>query len=243
MPDSSDPQGIPERLGPYRIDGLWHADEVGIVLDGRGPQGRAEIVLLAAAPATDAAARARFAAAVTQLRRDGVALHAGQDQSVPWVAIPEGSGPTGAQPLLAPVWPEVVEDDVRGPTYVPHWRGMPSSYPLRPLPLGRAKVPWWWWLVGFLLALLIAVLLALLLRSCMPPSSDSSPTGTGSGSGSASQSESPSESGSGSPSGSGSESPSGSGEPTTPDPSATGPGDPQETGGTGTFPGNPTESW
>lgn len=255
----TDPKGIPERLGPYRVDGLWHADDVGIVLDGHGPQGRAEIVLLGAAPATDPTARARFTAAAAELQRaepdsgSPTVLHSNTQGAVPWVAISPGSGPQGAQPLLAPVWPDVIDDDVRGPVYVPHWRGMPSAYPSRPLPLGRTPVPWWWWLVGFLVALILAVILGLLLRSCLPPPQETSPTGTGTGT----QSGSPtSGTGSSSPtsgtesptqseSGSGSESPTspsddGSTE-ASPTDTQTAPGDDQT--GEGTLPPNPRRSW
>lgn len=173
---STDPSGVPERLGPYRVDGLWHSDDVGVVLDARGPQGRVELVLLAAAPLRDATARARFQTAASTLQRQGRLIHNGSSEEVPWVAIQAGSGPTGAQPLLAPIWPDVIDDDLKGPTYVPHWRGMPSAYPARPLPLPGNRLPWWWWLVGFLIALLIFFLLASCLTQEQP--GDGGGTGT-----------------------------------------------------------------
>lgn len=187
---TTEPTDVPSRLGPYRVDGLWHADDVGVVLDGQGPQGRVELVILAAGPNGDATARARFTTAAEGLQRDGRLVAAGSSGDVPWVALDAGTGPKGAQPLLAPIWPDVVEDEVVGPTYVPHWRGMPSSYPRRPMPLpAHQRLPWWWWLVGLLIALGVFLLLA----ACVAHRQQSAPSDGGS---SSSSSSSPSSSGS-----------------------------------------------
>ncbi|PIE27149.1 MAG: hypothetical protein CSA58_05745 [Micrococcales bacterium] len=206
------PVDVPRMVADYQVRGLWHADDVGVILDAvDGFDRRVELVLLSGAPNNDPFARQTFLAAAAEAD----VLASGDHDGVAWAALPAGAGPRGAQPMLAAVWPDPSDEERKGPHLVPHWKGQPAAYPARPALLfgSTTAVPWWWWLV----ALLLAVTVFLLLASCLPDR-DSQPTPTPSeSSGSPTESSPPP-----TPSGSTPSQPTPSGSPT---PGQTGPGD------------------
>lgn len=227
---SGGPTGVPVQtatphaLGPYAVTGRWHHDSTGQVLSGRDPSGReVELVLLAPGPASDPAARDRFAAAAETLAREqpGRLVEASGSGPLSWVALASGSGPALARPLLESATPPGADGtSVAGPDFSPHWSGAGSAYPvLAPPPVLTVPTPerapsWrrWWWIA---LVVALVLLLLLLLSACWPRGGEGpepGPSGTQSPAPSGTQSPTPSESGSPTPSPSGT-GPSGSGSP------------------------------
>jgi len=218
------PTGTPHVLGPYTVTGRWHHDATGQVLSGRDGSGReVELVLLAPGPASDPAARDRFAAAAEALGHEhpGRLVELSRPGPLAWVALASGSGPALARPLLESATPPGSDGtSVSGPDFSPHWSGSASAYPVLappsvvPVPTPERPTWWrrWWWLV---LVVALVLVLLLLLSACWPrgggeePGPTPSPSGTQSPTPSPSGSPTPSPSGTG-PSGSGSPSPSNS---------------------------------
>ena len=130
MPDA------PPSLGPFRLTGTRHQSPAGEVLSAVDPDGRpATVVLLAAGPATDAAARDRFAAAVAGAARDGGVLLDASAAARPWAAF--AGDPSRASSVLGAVLPSgAVGAAARGPGFEPYWRDRAGTWqPTPPAPL------------------------------------------------------------------------------------------------------------
>ena len=177
----------PLQLGPFVLRGRWSHDETGTVYQALAPDGLpVGLLALGPGPSRDAAARDRFAAAVSTGATSGPGrvLAADTGGPWPWVALPAGHG----QPpdhdtvsrLLGAVTPSVHLGAVpRGPSFSPHWVGQPrmapasasaAAAPIPPVapPPGRRAL---WTLLAVAGGLLVVLLVALaaLTRSDDPP--------------------------------------------------------------------------
>ena len=135
MPDA------PSSLGPFRLTRRRQQTAAGEVYDALGPDGRtATVVLLAPGPATDAAARDRFAAAVAGAGRDGEVLLDASAAPRPWAALTDA--PQAPDRVLGPVLPVgAVGAAASGPGFEPYWRDAPGAWrpPPAPAPAGAAS--------------------------------------------------------------------------------------------------------
>jgi hypothetical protein len=190
--DASGP--IPASLGPFHVRGRWQESEAGSVLAATGPDGtQVELVLLGPGPASDAASRDRFAAAVDSLvaQRSDAVLAADLRSPWPWVALPEGTPRDPAEGGGRLVSADLLDAAVpagssgattRGPQFSPHWRGRrsylapvdyrpPVVQPPSPHRARRRR----WWLVAALLVLLLLLLVWWLLSRPVQQEPDPSP--------------------------------------------------------------------
>ncbi|HZI97596.1 MAG TPA: hypothetical protein VFD41_08735 [Actinomycetales bacterium] len=183
----------PAQLGPFLLRGRWQHDEVGTVYQAVAPDGRAvAVVALGPGPSRDAAARDRFAAAVTarQQHGPGTILAAEPGGHWPWAAVPAMTGqppePGLVHPLLDAVTPRVgVGAAQRGPSFSPHWAGARRLTPPPP-PAPAPETPsrrGLWIVLALLLVLLLLLVIALLnLRGDdEPPDPFATPGPTSSG--------------------------------------------------------------
>lgn len=157
---------LPLVVGPFRVSARLAEPPAGVVFLAEAPSGDlVSVAVLNRGAASDAAAVARFRAAIAAGSASGAVAAAGAEGDAPWVAVAYEPGGESAGRFLEPVW--LAGGVPGGPAFVPYWAG--SRDPALPGVAGAGPaVPRGRWVAGLAgLAVVLGVLLGALF-GCGP---------------------------------------------------------------------------